>query len=147
MEHGAPHERRFRIVELGGALPVGYALNDAGLVAGEVWDSARSCVKAALVVDGALHELPVLGGSFSRARGINNRGDVVGDALTPGDASHHAFLVTGGVTYDLNNLIDDGSGWELLHGLAINNSGTILALGSRDGVDRLCLVVPRARGT
>jgi hypothetical protein len=70
---------------------------------------------------------------------------VVGDALTAGEESHHAFLATGGVRYDLNDLIARESGWERLHGLAIDNNGTILALGTKDGVDRLRLLLPTTR--
>ena len=69
----------------------------------------------------------------------------MGDALTAGEESHHAFLATGGVRYDLNDLIARESGWERLHGLAIDNNGTILALGTKDGVDRLRLLLPTTR--
>ena len=43
---------------------------------------------------GGMVDLGTLGGSFSWAFGINNRGQVVGNSQLPGDTLSHAFLWT-----------------------------------------------------
>ena len=51
-----------------------------------------------------LIDLGTLGGTFSRAWGINNNGSVVGYATLPGDTALHAFLWRKGVMTDLGTL-------------------------------------------
>jgi probable HAF family extracellular repeat protein len=49
-------------------------------------------------------DLGSLGGTFSEAVGVNNRGSVAGSSLLPGDAVVHAFFWRKGVTTDLGTL-------------------------------------------
>ena len=87
-----------------------------------------------------MHDLGTLGGSYSNGLGINDSGHVVGISETTG-GSYHAFLtVSGGGMYDLNSLIDPGSGWELTHGFGINSSGQITGMGLHNGQGRAFLL-------
>ncbi len=96
--------------------------------------------------DHALTDLGTLGGPGSAATGINNNGEVVGEAqlgtlLSPGD--FHAFRwdpVNGMV--DLNNLLPAGSGWVLGNALKINDNGQILVTGFLNGVAATALLQP-----
>jgi probable HAF family extracellular repeat protein len=58
-------------------------------------------------------DLGTLGGPASSAWGINNTGQVVGESQIFSSSPFHAFLYSGGIMADLNNLIPLGSGWEL----------------------------------
>jgi len=49
-------------------------------------------------------DLGTLGGTFSLAGGINNRGSVTGNSTLPGDTAVHAFLWQKGVMTDLGTL-------------------------------------------
>lgn len=97
-------------------------------------------LRAVHVGASGLRLLGTLGGSASAARDINNSGAIVGGALTAGDVVHHAFLVEAGVMYDLNHLVVSGSSWELVQGLGINDSGDVIAIGHRDGLDEVVLL-------
>ncbi len=55
-------------------------MNDHGTVVGHV--NSDDFVRAAAWTDGAVHLLPTLGGWFSVADGINNLGEIVGNATT-----------------------------------------------------------------
>lgn len=75
-------------------------------------------------------DLGVLGGSSSAARGINNSGQVVGDAVIGG--SRHAFVWSAGTMTDLSGAIGGTSS----QAFGINNAGLIvgqaeLAVGQR----------------
>ena len=59
---------------------------------------------------------------------LNDKGDLVGQL-----AGHdgHGFLYQGGVTTDLNSLIDASSGWVIKEAVSINDLGQIVALTNR----------------
>jgi probable HAF family extracellular repeat protein len=88
--------------------------------------------------------LGTLGGSFSIARDINNRGEVVGGSLTEGDENFHGFLYRNNRLYDLNELLAPDAGWELIQAFAINNRGEIIGIGSLSGQDRIVLLRPKS---
>jgi probable HAF family extracellular repeat protein len=69
-------------------------------------------------------DLGVLSGNSSYAYDINNDGMVVGTS------DSKAFLWNGSQMIDLNTEIPTGSGWNLTHASAINNSGTIVGWGT-----------------
>jgi probable HAF family extracellular repeat protein len=119
------------------------AINDAGQVAGVSLDSATGRIEAFIQERGERSSLGTLGGSFSIARGINNRGEVVGGSLTAGDDNFHGFLYRNNRLYDLNAMLEPGTGWELIQAFAINNRGEILGLGAREGEDRIVLLRPK----
>jgi probable HAF family extracellular repeat protein len=77
-------------------------------------------------IDPATDDLGTLGGPDSRAMGINNRGDVVGEAnITNGQA--RAFLFSGGRMIDLNSCVALPDGWVLQRASDINDRGQIVA--------------------
>ncbi|GAA4352482.1 DUF3466 family protein [Kangiella taiwanensis] len=71
----------------------------------------------------------------SRARDINNMGQVVGKALVsvPTLDEYAAFIHEDGEMKDLNTLISCDSGWKLTEATAINDSGQIVGFGSFEG--------------
>ncbi len=88
-----------------------------------------------------MSELGTLGGSYSAAFGINDRGKVVGYAYTSNE-SRHAFVWRDGTMIDLNNLIPANSGWELTDARDINNNGQIVGHGEFNGQTRDFLLTP-----
>jgi probable HAF family extracellular repeat protein len=67
-------------------------------------------------------DLGTLGGSFSQAYGINDKGQVVGCATTT-SGSLHAFLWSNGTLQDLDTL---GGSYSQAHG--INNTGQVVGV-------------------
>lgn len=92
-------------------------------------------------VDYSIIDLGTLGGTYSHALGINDSGQVVGFSETD-DAARHAFLYSGGVMNDLNNLLPLGSGWLLTYAIDINNSGQIVGTGYIGGQTHAFLMTP-----
>src|SRR5215469_17817925 len=119
------------------------AVNDVGQAAGVSLNPGTGRIEAFLQENGGRSSLGTLGGSFSIARGINNRGEVVGGSLTAGDDSFHGFLYRNEQLHDLNAMLEPGTGWELIQAFAINNRGEILGLGARQGEDRIVLLRPK----
>ena len=130
----------YEVVPLHPGLRAAHGFNHRGDVAGDA-AIAGAGTRAVIIQDGQVRVIGTLGGSFSSARGINGRGDVVGGALTPGDHEHHGFIYSDGQLMDLNDLLAD-SRWEVVEALDIRDDGTVLAIGSKDGVDRVVLLVP-----
>jgi probable HAF family extracellular repeat protein len=126
---------RFEVVALSfdGVL---YAANDDRVCVGQT--EVNGTMRAVAVTRTRQTELGTLGGSASSARGINNSGAVVGGPLTEGDTAHHGFLWEDGVMVDLNTLVEPG--WEVVHALAINDRGDIVALANWKERDELVLL-------
>src|SRR5215469_15526134 len=81
-----------------------------------------------------LTDLGTLGGTFSQAFGVNDKGWVVGFATTEGDISLHAFLWRRGVMTDLGTL---GGSDPLPSSAAnaVNNRGEIVGISETSTVD------------
>jgi probable HAF family extracellular repeat protein len=114
---------------LGGTISVAYALNEQGQVAGYS-TTATGAVHAFLWTPGVgMQDLGVLdGGTSSRARGINDRGEVVGQStlprVDPREPQTHAFLWTpAGGMQDLGAL---GGGLTSSVASDINNVGQVV---------------------
>ena len=74
-------------------------------------------------------DLGTLGGPQSVAYGINDSGQVVGTSAPVGFAPRHAFLYSGGVMKDLNDLVSGGGSATLGIAYGINDSGQITGMG------------------
>lgn len=73
-------------------------------------------------------QLKVLVEQPSDARGINNRGQVVGAVLT---GSGGFFYEPGKGVRSLNDLIDTSTGWNIVYAQAINERGQIVGFGCK----------------
>ena len=103
----------------------GYAINGSGQVAGHVTSATGNVERIFRYTDGV--GMVILGGtgSFNRASGINDAGDVVGQRLSAG----FVFTDADGMR-SLNSLIDPALGWFIFGGGDINNAGQIAAWAS-----------------
>jgi probable HAF family extracellular repeat protein len=74
-------------------------------------------------------DLGTLGGSFSVATAVNNRGEVVGYSAVPGDASYHAFVWTAA-----SGMVDLGTlGGDLSVARGVNDNGRIVGYATTSG--------------
>ena len=110
-------------------------VNESGQVAGQGRNPTGQA-RAFLWEGGVTRDLGVpAGGNLSRARGINDSGDVVGEwrILINGQQRFKAFLYEDGRMRDLNALIPAGTGWDLTGAQAINEAGQIVGSGTIGG--------------
>jgi probable HAF family extracellular repeat protein len=121
---------------------IGRDISQHGQVAGQGTNPAGQ-PRAFLWAGGDALDLgvPVAEGNLSRARGINDSGDVVGEwRIGVGrQARFKAFLYEDGQMKDLNTLIPAGTGWDLTGAQAINENGQVVGAGTRSGQTRAFL--------
>ncbi len=123
-----------------------HGINNDGTMVGATLNPQSRSVEACVLEKGTTRLLGTLGGSFSVGRDINNRGQIVGGSLEAQDGSFHAFLFDEGRLKDLNDLVFNCQGWELVQAVAINDVGQIVGIGSYQGEDRVFLLMP-VKGT
>ena len=75
-----------------------------------------------------MSDLGTLGGTYSKAWGVNNNGQVVGESLYSGGTQHHAFLYSNGMMSDLGTL---GGSTSTAYG--INSSGQVVGYAITTG--------------
>jgi probable HAF family extracellular repeat protein len=107
-------------------------INSKGEVVGSSGDFAGAR-RAVLWAPGfAIRDLGALtGGNSSRALGVNERSQVVGTSESLLGSRAFVWTADAGMQ-DLNTLVAPGGGFILIQAAAINNRGTILALGRDD---------------
>ncbi|MCA9440697.1 MAG: hypothetical protein KC964_07825 [Candidatus Omnitrophica bacterium] len=148
----------------GVAMAAFYGINDHGDIVGyQVTSRGYPILRSAT---GTTTTLNTLGYGLSVAMGINNNHQIVGysgveslivrpvvnliDGIFSGftkvkahrpDRSH-AFLWEDGVLMDLNDLIPEDSGWELIQAHDINDAGEIVGWGNYRGKEHAFLLTP-----
>ncbi len=119
-----------------------YGINSQGDVVGSGSAAVGSGTNYALLwkQNGQVINLSTLLGSTGQtAFGINDADQVVGGSTS-------AFIYTGGVTYNLNNLINDPT-WSLSTATSINNAGEIVGVGVHNGQNAAFLLTPTTAAT
>ena len=130
---------------LGGSRASATRINDRGMIAGWAPPPGKGLadVRAFIWKNGIMKDLGTLGGPDSRAYGLNLHGDVVGYSYTKDNrAAAFLFERNGDRMIDLNDCIDQESGWALRSADDINDGGQILVTGRKDGTTRAVLLNP-----
>jgi probable HAF family extracellular repeat protein len=105
-----------------------YDVNNHGQVVGYSFGSEPEN-HAFLWEDGMVQQLPSLGGLKTVAHALNDHGEIVGSSTSSDRGSQHACIWIHGEVWDLNDLIPNNSGWELIEAFDINNPGQIVGYG------------------
>ena len=132
-----PDSRAIRINDRDQA--VGWAATAPGIV-----EQIVGATHAVLWSDGQVVDLGTLGGTTSRAYGINDGTQIVGTARTAAGADH-AFLWQDGVMTDANDLLPPDSGWTLTIAFGIDQRGAFVGQGIHDGQRHAFLLAPSPR--
>lgn len=132
-------------VPVGASGSMGYAINEADMIAGSF---TQGGAEYAVLYDHssaawtALGQLVAGGGSI--AYGLNDEGQAVGAASVGGNSTHAFVWDSSRGMRDLNSLIPAGEGWVLSEAMGINNHGAIAGAGTLNGQLRAFLLIPIA---
>ena len=121
-----------RLRSLGGRGEKAYGLSSDGRVVGSA-ECSDGVWQACLWYRGQVYDLETPEGWSSNATAINASGVVVGTITDPKRGLARACIWREGKLADLNTLIPPASGWELETAVGINDSGTIVGSGKRNG--------------
>jgi probable HAF family extracellular repeat protein len=110
---------RYNVSVVGTELTSGVALNNAGHVASNAWNSGPGFAAGTFFNGSTNVSIGTLGGAYSRVLGINNLDQIVGISAT--GANDHAFLYGNGTISDLGTLGGSGS-----KAYAVNDSGIVV---------------------
>lgn len=122
-----------------------HALNDSDTVVGygALTPSGSTYGAFQWTAGGGIQQLGELFSYDTRARDVNNAGDIVGRSWIDDMGSARAVLwAGGGAVANLNDLIDPASGWLLTDATGINDAGQIVGVGQLDGAFRAFLLTP-----
>jgi probable HAF family extracellular repeat protein len=120
---------------LGGPYSWATGLNDRSTPTIVGYSTYGPGVRAFWYWNGFMHNMGTLMANWqSEAWGVNNAGTVVGRSYGSAWDQRRAFLYIYFKMYDLNTLMDPGSGWVILDAWDINNNGQIAAYGVKGGV-------------
>ena len=127
-----------------------YGVNRRGIAVGEVYAPAFGKTRTGDPIahavrweKGKTRDLGTLGGTYSSANAVNDRGQVVGVSNLKYDARRHAFLWENGRMRDLGTL--PGDTWSAATG--IDNRGRVVgSSGGERGPSHAVLWTPRAAG-
>lgn len=137
---------------LGGPQGDAFGINDNGSIVGisdtdEIGVDGFPILRATVWRRGAVQELATPEGFYSEANHINNAGQLVGFVVPPGGVPHAALWDNSQAQpVDLNSLIPEDSGWELLFANNINENGMIVGDGLYLGEQRGFLLTPATEG-
>jgi len=83
-------------------------------------------------------DLDTVGDWIPEVRDINDRGDIVGNLFrVEGDMVFiSTFLYLGSSAFELGDIIDPASDWQIKEVFAMNNRGQIVGVGHHDGIRR-----------
>jgi len=145
---------------LGGSKSSAYGINEGGEVVGE--SETGFVVKGNALftsltlfgthafrwrVGSGMMDLGHLGGGFSSARAINNKGVIVGiGSLVGGELRAFRWTNAGGMI-DLNTLLPSNSGWILTEAYDVNDAGQVTGAGYHNGRRRAFRLNPPASVT
>lgn len=108
-----------------GSWNTGEAVNNSGEVVG--WGYGDGGFRAILWSKGHIQDLGTLGGPDSKAYGINDVGQITGQAYITGGIGADAFLYENGVMKDLGTITSPtGGNGQYAYGLSINNHGIVV---------------------
>ena len=119
------------------------AINTSGIVAGASTTSSRYFHATLWNSSGAATDLGTLGGKSSYAYGLNDSGYVVGFSYDA-EGRSRAFVWTGSMLFDLNDLVTNSPGWSLTAAYGINARGQIVGTGTYMGQSAAFGWIPRS---
>lgn len=124
-----------------GSITTPRAVNRYGHVAGV---AGNGFVRAFISRNPALDatDLGTLGGQLSMGLGINNYDWVVGWAEATSGGGPRAFVHDGTSMFDLQSLLWNGGGWQLLEATGVNDAGVIVGAGTLNGTRHAFLLLP-----
>lgn len=118
---------------------IALGINKRSQIVGFSFQPGNLNYRAFVHQNGVMSDLGTLGGVFSYARAINNRGNIVGFA-DPGDGTPHAFLYSNGSMTDLGTF-----GFTSSDAHAINDLGQVVGTVASSG-DTLAFLFDQGEG-
>ena len=124
------------------------SINDAGQIVGYRIDRSPDPTEPNLPSGWLYANGQFAATAMQQPQHIDNASDIVGASFVNGGADEldaHAFVIVGGVTQDLNNLIAAGSGtgWVLSQANGINSAGQIVGWGLLNDAQHAFLLNPQ----
>lgn len=134
---------------LGGDYSIAYDINNNGQIVGSAEDSQDREYAAIFDTTGNGHNISLgsLYGKESMATAINDSGVVVGTLLEKGGtgsikSAGYGFYFDGEQMFDIQDLIENHTGWRFDYIYDINNLGQIIGSGTYNGQQHAFLMTP-----